>query len=207
MKDFNLLGTVVLVCVLSGAAMPAAAATVTPGPATALEFTVKTVIEPRCGWSPSGAPMANVDLGSLDVDGSKDIPFEVDCNTPFLFSALSENRRLVKDAPIADLPSSFVQGVNYRVNVRLGVRQADGTVATVSETCGSQTLGLEGMCAFAQGSPLLDDFTGESIATSADTALPRSRLRVFWNGPDEGGPTRVAGTYSDVLTISVQAKS
>jgi hypothetical protein len=207
MRNFNLLRVVVLTCAFSGAFTTVFAQTATPGPADTLAFTVQTVIAPRCGWSPTGAPADTVNLGSLDSDGSKDVPFEIDCNTPFTFSAFSQNRSLVNPVSIADLPSSFVQAVKYRVNARIGVRQSDGTATTISQTCGSQSLGLGGTCAFAQGSTFLDDFTGESVATSADTALPRSRLRLFWSGPEVGDPTRVAGTYSDVLTISVQAKS
>jgi hypothetical protein len=207
MKKLTSLGIAALTVVLCGAAMPAAAQGLVPVTSTSLEFNVTTTIAPRCGWAAGGAPAASVDLGSLDAAGSKDIPFEVDCNTPFLFTATSQKSALVRQNLMIDLPASFIQEVEYRVNVRLGVRNEDGTATAITETCQAATLSLEGMCPFAMGSSGLSNFTGEAVATSADTALPQSRLRVTWNDPIMGGPTRVAGTYSDVLTISVHAKS
>jgi hypothetical protein len=207
MTQFKSIGIAGLVCVLGGLSVPAAAQSSVPGPAASVELTITTAIAPRCGWSSSGAPASNVTLGSLDSTGNKDIPFEIDCNTPFLFSATSLNQTLAQEASIEDLPALFTQTIDYRVGVRIGVRNVDGTAGIVSANCSSASLTLEGMCPFAVGSPGQDSFTGESIATAADTALPRSRLRISWTGQSASEATRVAGTYSDVLTVSVQAKS
>jgi hypothetical protein len=206
MKDLISIGIIALLTVLGGTVPPVAAQGLVPARHTSLEFHVTTTIEPRCGWGANGAPAASVDLGALDIAGSALIPFEVDCNTPFVFSAVSQKRGLVRDALMADLPASFVQEMDYRVNLRMGVRQTDGSAAVVSETCTSKALGQNGMCAFGEANTLVSDLTGDSVATSADTSLSRSRPRVSWDGPIMGDPTRVAGTYSDVLTVSVSAK-
>jgi hypothetical protein len=200
-----------LTCAMVMAASPLLAQTSpllvpSPGPSTELEFRVKTTIEPRCGWSSSGTPAANVNLGSLEADGSFDVPFEIDCNTPFVFSTVSQNGHLSQDEMIEELPNSFTQKVDYRLALRLGVREADGSIATLTATCRSENLRIEGPCPFAQGSVSAIEFTGDAIAPSADTSLPRSRLRILWSAPQEGGPSRVAGRYSDVLTVSVSAK-
>jgi hypothetical protein len=200
-----------LVCAIWGVSSPLHAQSnplpaAVPGSSTELEFQVQTTIAPRCGWSASGAPAATVDLGSLEVSGSLDVPFEIDCNTPFTFSTVSQKGHLSQDQLIQDLPGTFTQQVDYRIALRLGVREADGSATTLTATCRSENLRIEGPCPFAQGSVLQSSFTGDAIAPSADTSLPRSRLRVMWSAPEPGGPTRVAGNYSDVLTVSVSAK-
>lgn len=207
MRVIKSIGVAVIVCALNGLSAPVVAQSLVPGPAASVELTITTAVSPRCGWSASGAPASNVSLGSLDATGHKDIPFEIDCNTPFLFSATSLNETLAQEASIEDLPALFTQTIDYRVGVRIGVRNVDGVAGIITANCSSSSLHIEGMCPFAVGSPGQDSFTGESIATAADTALPRSRLRISWTGQSASEPTRVAGTYSDVLTVSVQAKS
>jgi hypothetical protein len=207
MAQASLFGAALVLVTLGCSGGSALAQTPVAGQPSQVELTIATTIEPRCGWSTSGKPSPTVNLGSLDETGFKDIPFEVDCNTPFTFTASSQGRALAQAAPIEDLPAIFSQEVDYEVNLRLGVRQMNGVARALTATCDASALHIESMCPFAEGSVLLDEFTGDSIATAADTALPRSRLRISWQGQSASMPVRVAGTYSDVLIVSVQAKS
>jgi hypothetical protein len=207
MNTWNSFGMAAISCALCSIAPIANAQSSVIGDASSLEFTVTTAIAPRCGWAPSGAPAASISLGSLDVAGSKDVPFQVDCNTPFTFTASSANQTFLRENPMANLPQTFTQSIDYSINVAIGVRQKDGSATTAADTCGANELQGASSCGFGALSSTKNDFIGDAVATSADTSLPRSRLRVIWSGPTPGAPTPVAGTYSDVLTVSVEAKS
>jgi hypothetical protein len=186
---------------------PALAANPVVGSAVALEFTPTMTIEPRCGFAASGTPASGVNLGSLDTAGLRDVAFGLDCNTPFTFSTSSQNGALKRDNPMSGLPIQFSQTIDYRVRLALGVRDLDGSLRTMTETCTATALLPSGSCAFAGTLPLQGLLSGDGIAIATDLALPPSSLRITWSNPNSGDPTRVAGSYSDVLTVSVEAKS
>lgn len=189
-----------------GAAMAVLAATAAPARDT-VEYDVIMTIPASCGWAASGRPTAEVDLGDLAKAGERTLPFALDCNTPFVIRAASQNGAMKR---AGDMPTgaeiSFADRVDYEVRLRLGVRQANGATDVRNRTCTSGELfTLAASCPFA-GDSLGEGWeSNNAVANAADAGLPASSLRLRWDGQANGGPTRVAGSYSDVLTVSVEA--
>jgi hypothetical protein len=190
---------------------PAMAQSGSGGGAAVVQYDVTLSIAPRCGWANGGRPAASVDVGSLDISGVKDVPFALDCNTPFVVRAESARGALKKTGDqISGLPSSFTDVVPYNVRMRLGVRQANGNTDTRNRTCDAAELltsSPSSACAFA-GTGIGEGWSSNNaVANASDTGLPASSLRLSWSARAVGAPTRLAGSYSDVLTVSVEAQS
>ncbi|NJR20261.1 MAG: hypothetical protein HC777_01400 [Hyphomonadaceae bacterium] len=181
------------------------------GSAATVQYDVELNVAPRCGWASGGQPAARVDLGSLDIAGSKDVPFALDCNTPFVIRVSSLNGGLVNDGTSSiDFPTSFTDLVNYDLRMRLGVRRLNGDTDTRTRDCNSAQvwqLVLAANCDFG-GTAIGEGWSSNNaVANANDPGLPASRLRLSWSERTRGAPTRVAGSYSDVLTVSVEAQS
>jgi hypothetical protein len=179
--------------------------------AAVVQYDVELTVAPRCGWATGGEPVSTVNLGSLDISGSKDVPFALDCNTPFVIRAASSHGALKLGTALPPgLPASFSAMVPYNVRMRLGVRQANGNSDTRNRTCEASELLAAAPsvdCAFA-GVALGEGWSSSNgVANANDVGLPASSLRLSWSAPTSGAATRIAGSYSDVLTVSVEAQS
>lgn len=178
--------------------------------AAVVQFDVELNVAPRCGWASGGEPAAVVNLGSLDVGGTKEVPFALDCNTPFVIRTSSLNGALMHGGPdIANLPRSFTNLVGYDVRMRLGVRRLNGDTDVRVRDCNSAQiweLVLAANCDFGGTSIGEGWSSNNAVANANDTGLPDSRLRLSWSPRSPNAPTRLAGSYSDVLTVSVEAQ-
>lgn len=189
-----------------GAAMAGLAATAAAARAS-VQYDVEMAIPRVCGWADGGRPTASVNLGDLAKPGSRHIPFALDCNTPFVIRAVSLNGALKR---AGDLPTgadaAFEDVVAYDVTLKLGLRNAAGSAFSDERTCTSGEL-----FARAAACPFAGDALGEgwesddAVANARDAGLPASGLSLRWDGQRTGARTLVAGSYSDVLTVSVEA--
>ena len=172
-----------------------------------VQYDVTMAIPASCGWASGGQPAASVDLGDLAKGGERTLPFALDCNTPFVIRAVSQNGAMKREG---DLPAGaetlFADAVDYDVRLRLGVRQANGQTDVRNRTCSSGELFTRAAsCPFAGDAAGQGWDSNNAVANAADAGLPASSLRLRWDGQANGGPTRVAGSSSDVLTVFVEA--
>jgi hypothetical protein len=177
--------------------------------AVELQLDVSLDVARRCGFASGGAPTETVDLGQLKAGGSAPISFALDCNTPFRFRAASAYGALRNSAVrLGDVPDGmFTRRLPYTLDLALGVRRENGNTRTITRSCRSQQLAAGGNCSFQGGAAGEGIDTNDGVAIAGDTGLPSSGLTVSWEAPEPGDPVAVAGTYSDVITISVEVAS
>jgi hypothetical protein len=203
---------------LLGASVVAAVAGLTCTPALAddssaspveLQFDVSLSVAERCGFATGGTPADTIELGGLETSGSKPVTFAFDCNTPFRFRAASAHGALRNGAVgLAGTPDGmFTRRVPYRVDLALGVRRENGNTRTITRSCRSQQLAAGGTCSFRGSAAGEGIDTNDGVAIAGDPGVPPSGLTVSWEAPEPGDPVAVAGTYSDVITISVEVAS
>ena len=134
-------------------------------------------IAARCRLS---ALPATVDMGSLAKTGTQFIPFQVDCNAPFGFDVRSRDGGLKGE--FVGTASGFTNIIPYTLEVRI---PTDGGL--IFEQCGSAALGsTTPSCGHGD--------SGNAVAIDETASL-----FVAWETSEE----IVAGTYVDVLTVSV----
>lgn len=127
---------------------------------------------------------ATVDLGILANSGSRQISVDVDCNTPFSYVV----RSLAGGLKVSDSgapPPGFASLIPYLVQLSI---PTDAGVAS-GECESSELIGDNPACTYVS-SP-----TGIAIAQTGT-------LTLTWATQNE----LVAGTYSDVLTLTVQPR-
>ncbi len=130
------------------------------------------------------SPSAAVDLGVLVNSGSRQIPFDVDCNTPFSYGA----RSLAGGLRVPDLgapPPGFASLIPYLLQLSIPT-----DAGVVTGQCESSELNGDNPACTYESSP-----TGIAIGQTGT-------LTLTWATQDE----LVAGTYTDVLTLTVQPR-
>jgi hypothetical protein len=167
-------------------------------PVAVLHIDVRARIATRCGFgdpprSPTGAP-------NLNVEQHIEIPFKLDCNTPFIIGVKSDNGALTSD--LTPNGSGFAFTKPYKVELRIGT---DGDPLT-PDACDAATLTgktkSEASCAFYGDRPGQGLSSGKRISTDQP-----SHLTVSWRGADPSAPRNVAGAYHDTITITVKARA
>ena len=150
-------------------------------PATPYPSSCKAKCQPYAGLT---SPSATIDLGILANSGSRQIPVDVDCNTPFSYVV----RSLAGGLKVPDSgapPPGFASLIPYLVQLSI---PTDAGVAS-GECESSELIGDNPACTYGS-SP-----TGIAIAQTGT-------LTLTWATPNE----LVAGTYSDVLTLTIQPR-
>ncbi len=192
-------------CVL-GAAMAGLAATAASARDT-VQFDVLMTVPASCGWATGGQPQSTVNLGDLAKPGTRNLPFALDCNTPFVIRAVSQNGAMKRAGSLPSGAAAFFDdAMAYDVTLTLGLRRANGATDTDERECTSGELFTRAAtCEFAGDSVGQGWESDDAVANARDAGLPPSRLSLRWDGQRIGGQTMVAGSYSDVLTVSVEA--
>jgi hypothetical protein len=159
--------------------------TVCPVPLTHAEdlVTIEVVgeIDPKCRLS---ALPTGIELGQISASGTRSIPFQIDCNTPFEFSVRSRDGAL-KNPGTPENSIGFLNQIPYALEVRIPTDEGlildqcdSGILSEASPSCGHGNSGF---------------------ATAIDQT---ASLIVTWAVSAE----LVAGTYSDVLTVTFQPR-
>ena len=186
-------GAVLLACaawLLAAGAAAAASTTTLVGDPQTLTVDVTGEVAGRCGFStpPADQPV----LGDLATAGSLTLNFAVDCNTPFRVRAVSANGGLKTSSATGD---GFTNLLDYSLRLQLGT-DAGGLDATCN---------ADALVSAAGGCPYYGAAAGEGLSSGQGVSLNSSgALKFDWTT----APRRlVAGTYSDTVTIVVEARS
>jgi hypothetical protein len=159
-----------------------------PANADVLMVAARGRIDPVCEIGVS-APAATADFAtSGEVRGGA----LVNCNTGFAIKATSANGA-VKNA--ASASPGFTNSLNYRFSLIVPLSDAPGS--RINATCGSETLVAgQSSCALSPAGPGLQ--SGGAVAINQKAAVYFS-----WKIPAR--LHLVAGSYQDVITISIAA--
>ena len=186
-------GAVLMACaawLLGAGAAAASSPTTQVGDPQAVTIDVTGTVAERCGFSTP--PTSQAALGDLTSPGTLSLPFTVDCNTPFRIRAMSSNGGLKTHSPGA---AGFTNTLDYNLQLQLST-----DAGALSATCDAGALaGGGGDCAYYGNCAGQGLSSGEGVALKAPAAL-----KFDWTPP----PKRlVAGTYTDTVTIVVEARS
>ena len=138
-------------------------------------------IQPKCRLS---ALPADIELGQISTSGSRFIPFQIDCNTPFEFSVRSRDGAL-KSLGSPENSVGFVSQIPYLLEIRVPTDEG-----LILDQCDSASLaGASPSCGHGNS----------GFATAIDQT---ASLKISW----AVGAELIAGTYSDVLTVTFQPR-
>jgi hypothetical protein len=127
---------------------------------------------------------ASIELGKISKSGTQFIPFHIDCNTPFEYSVRSRDGAF-KNPEVTAASIGFVGQIPYQLDLRI---PTDGGL--ILALCDSVNLsGLSPSCGHGN--------SGSSIAIGQIASLTLS-----W----AVGAELVAGTYSDVVTLTFRPR-
>lgn len=168
--------TAATICVLLACADPAWARG-----DDSVALTLVGTIEPSCSLSmPAGA----LDLGDVSGAGTADAAIGVSCNAPFILHLASEGGGLVTATPAVP---GFESHIAYDASL---VVPFDSGGSAASGPCGSDALLAAAPCA--------------SLASGTHTAIGQTAtLSLSWQAASAAEP-RLAGTYQDVIRVSVE---
>lgn len=147
---------------------------------TSVTVTLRGEVEKSCSITGLATSVA---LGNLSLTGNQTLNFTMSCNAPYTYTLASTYGGLRHSSgPTA--PSGFSVLVPYTVRIILPreTTPIDNTCASSTIISGSQT------CAFTN--------SGTEISINA-----ASEIRLNWTGVSN----LVGGSYSDTLTLRVQA--
>ena len=166
---------------------------VSDGAPDQVNIDVRGRVAQRCQFMAGAAPATTAQV-AMAGGAATVVPFRVYCNTGFTVNVSSQNGGLLTDGarlPQSSLAAGFHDIARYTARFDLG--RDDGS--SLSETCTSQQLHDGAHCTMAEPAGL----------TSSVPAMNQSgKLTIRMAEVD---PVHmVAGTYSDTVTINVQAK-
>jgi len=167
-------------------------------PVDKLTIDVRATIASRCGFAE--APRSPPHAFDLNAAQHVEIPFTLDCNTPFTIGVKSDHGGLTSDR--APDGSGFAFSKPYQVALEVGTDAS----ALTPDPCGSEELvdagKLRSLCAFYGDRPGQGLSSGKSIST-----FEPSHLVLSWPGVQDGTARNVAGRYHDTITITVSARA
>lgn len=149
--------------------------------ADAVSIELQGEIEPVCRLT---SLSTTIDLGDIGNSGSRQIPLGVDCNTPFSYTVQSFAGGLKASALGSSAPG-FISLLPYLVEISVPT-----DAGLVTGQCQSTALTAENPSCTYQGSS-----TGIAIRQTGILSLT-------WATQDE----LIAGTYSDILTLTVRPR-
>jgi hypothetical protein len=156
-----------------------------PGPSHAddqdVSVTVTARISPSCEVS-NATP--NLNLGDLSRAGVASVSFLISCNSPFHYALSSRHGSLVRTAGVVANPP-FFSSLPYTVTYRLGT-----SAGMLVDTCLSSNM-------LATATTCSGRSTSDAIAIQQTATVGFS-----W---DPHGSFPVAGSYADIVTVTLSA--
>jgi spore coat protein U-like protein len=137
-------------------------------------------ISPRCELS---SPATVVELGSLNAGGEREFQFDLHCNDTFAYQLTSRHGGLSHSDAAMTANAPFVSLLPYTVDIT--IPSDDGAMVEQCES-GQLQAGVQGCGAKASGGSAATNKTGSLI--------------IRW----DSGSTPIAGTYRDVLSLTLQ---
>jgi len=158
-----------------------------------LSIPVTASVGGRCGFKAGSVPTGTYDQPDFDVTGlDHSFPFELECTGPSRVAVVSTNGGLKTPG---SAPSGYTTLAPYDVELNLV-----GSTETASESCEVATLVTGSTCPFVGTASTMVGLRLD--ATSIDEI--GSYLRV--TAPPYSAATQlVAGSYADILTVTVSA--
>lgn len=159
---------------------------------------VQATITPRCGFEsepvdPTGKP-------DIEANTTIEIPFQLDCNTPFRIAVQSTHGALRHIGTPVQAGSAETNGFAYTKGYDVGLTLGTSAGPRTPADCRSEQLraGAQSQrCEFFGTAP------GEGYSSVNDISVGQSSsLTVKWSGTG-AGPRHLAGDYQDTLTIFV----
>ena len=179
------------------AVMTATSALCAPDVSDQVRVKVQATISTRCGFD--SEPVDPSGKADLEATTSIEIPFQLDCNTPFRIAVQSSHGALrhIGTAETGAIDTNgFAYAKSYDVALTLGTNSGPRTPAA----CRSEQLQVGSRaqpCDFFGAAP------GEGYSSVNDISVGQpSSLTVKWAGGG-AGPRHLAGDYQDILTIFV----
>lgn len=163
------------------------------GSPVVLTIPVTASVGGRCGFGDGALPSGSFHKDNFDQTGfSAQFDFSLNCTGPSRVAVSSSNSGLLS---ATSAPTGYRNRADYQVSLLLLAN--NGTKAEA--TCAASTLAGGGTCAFA-GSASTNQ--GLQLASAA-VNQPGSYLRISAPAQGTSSSVLVAGSYSDVLTITV----
>lgn len=157
--------------------------------AQTLTITATGQIPASCGLvATSGFSAAN-----LDANGSSSATAAVNCNTKYVLKAVSANGGLKTTTPVSS--ASFSNKLDYQFTISVPL---DNGAGTLSGSCGASNLTAgAGFCALSPA--------GAGLSSGGRTSTGKTAtLGINWTLPVS--THLIAGSYTDIITISIAAQ-
>ena len=174
-------------------------------PAQADDITVEIdgEIEASCEITGLGASTA---LGELSASSGTTLDFTVDCNAPFAYALVSDNLGFARQSGAAPIGGSdaFATLLPYNITASFTTDDAAsfGDTALVSTNL---TAANAADCIAASYNAAGCPFTDSGSAIAANPSGTNASLAISWDAAGSSDPL-AAGTYLDILTITVRAQ-
>ena len=163
------------------------------GSPVVLTIPVTASVGGRCGFAEGAVPSGSFNKDNFDRTGfSAQFDFSLNCTGPSRVAVSSSNGGL---QTAAGAPTGYRNKADYQVSLLLLAN--NGTRAEA--TCAASTLASGGSCGFAGKASTTQ---GLQLASAA-VNQPGSYLRISAPAQSTASSVLVAGSYSDVLTITV----
>lgn len=134
-------------------------------------------IEARCRFT---SFLSSAELGEVLQTGTQQIPFQIDCNTPFSFEVRSREGALKGQAAMT--APGFANIIPYTLELKIPTDEG-----LIASQCASSTL--------AASTPSC----GRGTSGSAIAIEQTGSLTISWSIAD----VPVAGSYADIVTVTV----
>ncbi|HLI67508.1 MAG TPA: hypothetical protein VKU90_14190 [Caulobacteraceae bacterium] len=166
-------------------------------PVQKLTVDVKARIAARCGFR--GDQDDHTGAQDLTVAHTLVIPFQLDCNTPFVIGVKSQHGAFAADRTPDGSGFAFTKA--YRLSLDIGTNGQALTPAACDSTALTAPGAPGAACAFYGAKP------GQGLSSGKLISIDRpSSMSLSWDGQG-AGPRNVAGRYSDTITITVSART
>jgi hypothetical protein len=163
------------------------------GSPVVLTIPVTASVGGRCGFVDGSAPSGSLNQNDFDRTGfSAQFNFALNCTGPSRVAVSSSNGGLLTNAAV---PIGYRNKADYQVSLSLLAN--NGTKAEA--TCAASALATGGSCTFAGKASTTQ---GLQLASAA-VNQPGSYMRVSAPAQATGSAVLVAGSYADVLTVTV----
>jgi len=163
------------------------------GSPVVLTIPVTASVGGRCGFADGASPAGSFNKDDFDRAGfSAQFDFSLNCTGPSRVAVSSSNGGLLTTAAVT---TGYRNQADYQVSLFLLANNGSSAQAN----CAASTISSGGTCSFAGKASTSQ---GLQLASAA-VNQPGSYLRISAPAQSASESTLVAGTYSDMLTVTV----